>query len=63
VTYRAWICEGCKRGQVFRDNVWDCPGCCRPCCVGKTEGDLWAAAQAKGWELSAPDEPNRTAVR
>jgi hypothetical protein len=77
MTYRAWICESCGRGQKFRDNVWDCPGCgkegcddcfwmyghCNPCCVGKTEGELWAAANAQGWDLSPPEEPGRLALQ
>lgn len=79
MTYRAWICEGCQRGQRFRDNVWDCPGCgkegcddcfwmfghCKPCCVGKTEGELLDAANAKGFEFAPIDqaERDRMAIR
>ncbi len=71
MTYRAWICEGCKRGQKFRDNVWDCPGCgkegcddcfwmyahCKPCCEGKSEEELRLAANAKGFDFAPLDLP------
>ena len=58
MTYRAWICEGCGRGQRFRANVWDCPGCgkegcdccfdrymfCKSCGVGKSDEELRVAS-------------------
>lgn len=75
MTYRAWICEGCGRGQRIRDNVWDCPGCgkegcddcfwifatCKDCCRGKTEREVWAMAAEKGYDFSEPENPDRIA--
>ena len=54
MAYRAWICEGCKAPQKYRDNIFDCPSCgkegcddcfwayyhCKACSVGKTYGQL-----------------------
>jgi hypothetical protein len=69
MTYQAWICANCARGQRFRSNVWDCPGCgreicddcgwryahCRPCSEGKTDEQLRLAANADGQFDFEPD--------
>lgn len=65
MTFRAWVCEGCKRHQTMRVNIWDCPGCgreccehcfsmyahCKPCCVGKSATQLIEAANMSGCEF------------
>ena len=68
VTYMAWICGACGHGQKFRANVWDCLGCddcfwvaghCKACSQGKTDHELYAAANAIGWDLGEPSDPDR----
>lgn len=71
MTYRAWICESCKRPQRYRENVWNCPGCgketcddcgwmyghCKPCCEGKEPEALRVAANLTGdFDFEAPAE-------
>ena len=62
MTYRAWICERCRAPQIYRDNIWDCPGCekegcdscfdryghCKECAAGKTDEELRIAANEQG---------------
>lgn len=71
MTYRVWLCESCRRGQRFRSNVWDCPGCgkegcddcferyahCKPCAAGKSDAELIRAANAKGFDFQPLEEP------
>lgn len=73
MTFRAWICETCRRPQKFRANIWDCPGCgkegcddcfdryahCKACGVGKTDEELRLAANAR---TSTPDGYKRYCV-
>ena len=70
MTYRAWICETCKRGQRLRSEVWDCPGCgqeccescfdlyahCKACSAGKDEEELRLAANANGYDFEPLEE-------
>lgn len=67
MTYRAWICETCGRGQKFRDNVWNCPGCgkegcddcferyasCKACAEGKSDEELRQMANKNGFSFEA----------
>lgn len=65
MTFRAWICETCRRDSPSREHVWECPGCgvetcercfdrlahCKPCGRDKADEELRTAANAKGWEF------------
>lgn len=70
MTYQAWICETCRRGQRFRSNVWDCPGCgkegcddcferyahCKACAAGKTDEELRLQANENGFDFEPEPE-------
>lgn len=65
MTYLAWICERCYRGNRIKADVWDCPGCgheccencfsrlahCKNCVIDKTDEALRIAANAAGWDF------------
>jgi hypothetical protein len=74
MTFRAWICETCRRPQKFRDNIWDCPGCgkegcddcfdryffCKACSEGKTDEELRVAANTFLGEEYFQSNENKT---
>ncbi len=65
MTFRAWICETCRRPHLFQAVIWNCPGCgkevcdscfdrlahCKTCAAGKSDEELRLAANKKGFDF------------
>lgn len=65
-----WLCERCRRPATRRDDIWDCPGCgketcehcfdrfghCTLCAEGKSDVELFVAANLAGWDFEPPIE-------